>query len=247
MRMVATRLHTTNDDVKINVDHVREWCEHVLNYCDLLIVVVDKHYFEATKDILYGFGEKIKLFHIDPWISYTQPLNLMVEKALSLGAKELLFQSIEVTISLEDMERLEKHLDGNTLVVGAKLCEGHGDEGETCKLDGWTTPWNTLALWNLSKLALTGFLSVSSGNYENVPGGVEEVVTISLLQRLKPYSMNAKVIHLDSVEWDTEWSSEERQAYHEMKMASKDERAKIQLAALGVDAGDVIFVKDSND
>ena len=59
--------------------------------------------------------------------------------------------------------------------------------------------------------------------------------------------MNAKVIHLDSVEWDTEWTSEERQAYHEQKMASKDERSQIQLKELGIEPGDVIFVKDSDD
>lgn len=246
MRIAATRLHTSNDSVNIDVAYVHAWCFEVLEYCDLLIVVVDRAYFEAIKDVLYSYKEKIQLFHIDPWISYTQPLNLMVEKALSLGAKELLFQSIEVTISKEDMLRLERHLDGNTLVVGARLCDGHGDEGKSCTLDGWTTPWNTLAVWNLQKLALTGFLSVSSGNYEEIPGGVEEVVTISLLQRLKPYSMNAKVVDLDSVAWDTSWSSEERRAYHEEKMASKDSRAKVQLEALGLTAGDVIYVKDQH-
>jgi hypothetical protein len=196
----------------------------------------------ATKNVLNNFGKKIQLFHIHPWISFTQPLNLLVEKALSIGAKELLFQSIEVSIGLKDMLILEKELKADTLVVGAKLCDRHGHHHETCTINGWTSPWNTLALWNLEKLALTGFLSISSGNLQDIPGGIEEVVTISLLQRLQPKIMKAKLIKLSSVHWNTEWSSEERSAYHQKKMASKDERSQIQLQKLGVEAGEVIML-----
>ena len=242
MRMVATRLHSSNENSPIDVPSIQEWCNHVLNYCDVLIVVVDQRYMEATKDVLDDFGEKIQLFHIHPWISFTQPLNLLVEKALSIGAKELLFQSIEVTIGVEDMITLEKELNKETLVVGAKLCERHGDANRYVTLNGWTSPWNTLALWNLEKLALTGFLSISSGNLTNIPGGIEEVVTISLLQKLQPNSMNAKLIKLSSVHWNTEWSSKERSIYHQKKMASKDERSQIQLEKLGVNAGKVIML-----
>ena len=252
MRIVATRLHSSNENSPIDVSSIQTWCNHVLNYCDVLIVVVDKRYMEATKDVLENFEEKIQLFHIDPWISFTQPLNLLVEKALSLGAKELLFQSIEVTIGLVDMMRLEKELTSDTLVVGAKLCERHGNEKKEILLkseinikktiNGWTSPWNTLALWNIDKLGLTGFLSISSGNLTDIPGGIEEVVTISLLQKLHPKSMKAKLIKLSSVHWNTDWSSEERSAYHQKKMASKDERSQIQLKRLGVDAGSVLMI-----
>jgi hypothetical protein len=243
MRIVATRLHTTNENTPINIDKIAEWCEHVLNYCDILIVVVDKRYYEATHDILESYGERIQRFSIHPWISFTQPLNLLVEKALSMGAKELLFQSIEVSISLKDMILLEEQLQKDTLVVGAKLCERHGHDKKISTINGWTTPWNTLALWNLEKLALTGFLTISSGNLNNIKGGIEEVVTISLLQKLHPSSMNAKVIQLSSVVWNTNWSTEERSAYHQKKMMSKDERSQIQLKKLAVDAGSVIMVK----
>jgi len=242
MRMVATRLHSSNENSPIDVENIQNWCKHVLNYCDLLIVVVDQRYMEATKDVLNDFGERIQLFHVHPWISFTQPLNLLVEKALSIGAKELLFQSIEVTIGVEDMMRLEKELDSNTLIVGAKLCDKHGHHHETCTLNGWTSPWNTLALWNLEKLALTGFLSISSGNLTDIPGGIEEVVTISLLQQLQPNIMKAKLIKLSSVHWNTNWSSKERSSYHQKKMASKDERSQIQLQRLGVNAGEVIMI-----
>jgi len=242
MRMVATRLHSSNENSPIDVQNIQDWCKHVLNYCDLLIVVVDQRYMKATKDVLDDFGEKIQLFHIHPWISFTQPLNLLVEKALSIGAKELLFQSIEVTIGVEDMMILEKELDSNTLIVGAKLCERHGEKNEVCTINGWTSPWNTLALWNLEKLALTGFLTISSGNLTDIPGGIEEVVTISLLQKIQPNSMKAKLIKLSSVHWNTDWSSKERSIYHQKKMASKDERSQIQLKKLGINAGEVMIL-----
>ncbi|MEA3383870.1 MAG: hypothetical protein U9Q20_04230 [Campylobacterota bacterium] len=242
MRIVATRLHTTNEHVLVDSKKIYEWCNHVLKYCDKLIVVVDTKYLQAINNAKEDFQKKIEIFHIEPWISFTQPLNLLVEKALSLGAKELLFQSIEVEISLDDMETLESHLENDTLVVGAKLHNRHGHTNETCKIDGWSSPWNTLALWNIEKLGLTGFLSISSGNLENIPGGIEEVVTISLLQQLKVNQMKAKLINLSSVVWETSWDCEKREEYHENKMRSKDERAKKQLEKLGVKAGEVIII-----
>ncbi len=238
MRIVATRLHTTNENRLLNHEDIITWCNHVLNYCDILIVVVDTKYLKAIQDAKVDFKDKIQFFHIEPWISFTQPLNMLVEKALSLGAKELLFQSIEVEISLSDMEKLESHLTQDTLVVGAKLHTLHGDERQLCtQLNGWTTPWNTLALWNIEKLGLIGFLSISSGNLEDIPGGVEEVVTISLLQSLKQNQMKAKVVNLDSVVWSTTWDCDQREAYHKQKMESKDKRSKIQLEKLGIKAG----------
>ena len=248
MRIVATRLHTTNEDNIIDTKTIKVWCDHVMNYCDHLIVVVDTVYLESIQSAKESFKDKIEIFHIEPWISYTQPLNLMVEKALCLGAKELLFQSIEVEISLEDMIKLEKHLTKDTLVVGAKLHNIHGDEKQVCTtLDGCNTPWNTLALWNIEKLGLTGFLTISSGNLENIPGGIEEVVTISLLQQLKSNSMKAKVINLSNVEWTTQWNSEQREKYHQQKMITKNERSKIQLKKLGIEAGVVEMLCEKED
>lgn len=245
MRIVATRLHTTNEENLVSSASLYKWCNHVLNYCDKLIVVVDSIYLELIHNAKEDFKDKIEIFHISPWISFTQPLNLLVEKALSIGAKELLFQSIEVDISLEDMEKLENYLTKDTLVVGARLDETHGDEKQICTtLDGWHTPWNTLALWDIEKLGLTGFLSISSGNLEDIPGGIEEVVTISLLQQLKPNEMKAKVIDLESVHWNTKWSSTERKEYHKQKMKTKNERSQIQLEKLGIEAGVVEILSE---
>jgi hypothetical protein len=242
MRIVATRLHTKNEEKLIDNSTIYSWCQNVLEYCDLLIVVVDSNYLKSIQNAKEDFGEKIEMFHISPWISFTQPLNLLVEKALTMGANQLLFQSIEVSIDSNEIEKLFKHFDEDTLVVGAKLCELHCSGKDKTLLDGWNSPWNTLAMWDIQKLGLTGFLSVSSGNLENIPGGIEEVVTISLLQQLQPKKMKAKIINLPSLSWDTKWDSTERAQYHKKKMKTKNERAQIQLDKLNIKSGKVEII-----
>lgn len=239
-RVVATRLHTSNESIPIDMLKLHTWCEHALVYCDLLILVVDNRYFETLEGMFAEFGDRIKVFHIVPWISYTQPLNMIVEKALALHATHVLFQSIEVTIEKQDVEKLFTHMDDETLVVGAKLHEKHGEKLGEQKLNGWNTPWNTLALWNLQKLGLSGFMTISSGNIIGIPGGVEEVVAISVLQHLQPSQMKAKLIGLSSVHWDASWECEYRTKYHETKMASKEQRAYSQLDILNIKDGTVI-------
>ncbi|NEO49792.1 MAG: hypothetical protein F6K55_39125 [Moorea sp. SIO4A3] len=88
-----------------------------------------------------------------------------------------------------------------------------------------TSPWNTLALWNLSKLNITGFLGISSGLIKDVPGGMEEVTTISLLQQLYQNQAQAKLVKLSDLKWITTWNSQERQKYHQKKMLTKFLRA----------------------
>jgi len=236
-RAVATRLHTNNESIPIDMKKLHNWCDDVSGYCDVLILVVDHRYFEALEGIFSEFGDKIKVFHVNPWISYTQPLNMIVEKALALDITHVLFQSIEVSIKKKDVEILFSNLEEDTLVVGAKLHEKHGRIAGKQVLDGWNTPWNTLALWNLQKLGLTGFLTISSGNIKGIPGGVEEVVAISILQHLQPSQMKAKLVRLSSVHWDVSWDCEHRVKYHKVKMASKDERAFSQLEVLHIQDG----------
>jgi hypothetical protein len=54
--------------------------------------------------------------------------------------------------------------DSDTLVVGQSF-PGHDIHTETqlTALTGRTSPWNTLALWSLDKLAITGFLPLAEG------------------------------------------------------------------------------------
>jgi len=240
--IVATRLHTSNEAIPIDTQKLQKWCTQVLTYCDELILVVDHRYYVSLQEIFTQFQEKVRVFHIHPWISFTQPLNMIVEKALAQGATKLLFQSIEVTLEKEDVAKLALHLDKETLVVGAKLHPKHGAKKGKQPLNGWNTPWNTLALWDLQKLGLTGFLTISSGNIDAIAGGVEEVAAISLLQYLKPKTMQAKLVDLPTVHWDATWECALRTKYHESKMASKGERAFKQLQVLQIKDGKVVVL-----
>lgn len=66
-------------------------------------------------------------------------------------------QSLETTVGEDTVLDMEAHMGGaDDLVVGAAL-PGHAfQRGETVALTGVTTPWNTLALWDVSKLARLG-------------------------------------------------------------------------------------------
>ena len=51
---------------------------------------------------------------------------------------------------------METHIGPDDLVVGAALTGHAFEQGQTVELTGVTTPWNTLALWDVSKLAKLG-------------------------------------------------------------------------------------------
>ena len=73
-------------------------------------------------------------------------------------------------------------------------------------------------------------------------GGVEEVPVISLLQQLRPNEMKAKIVEVDFLRWEAEWSCENRMQYHQEKMQSKNSRASAQMHYLGIQAGEVIVI-----
>ncbi|CAN0604093.1 unnamed protein product, partial [Ectocarpus sp. 12 AP-2014] len=64
--------------------------------------------------------------------------------------------SLETTVGKDAVSDMEAHMGPPDLVVGAALT-GHAFQGgETVELTGVTTPWNTLALWDVAKLAKLG-------------------------------------------------------------------------------------------
>jgi hypothetical protein len=175
------------------------------------------------------------------------------------GGHQILFCSAETTCSAQSVQTLQSHLQADTAVVGACL-PGHEYKCQTAatatsddqqqqkqreptvvELNGRTSPWNTLALWDLRKLALTGFLLVSDGllsdDQTDPSFGIEEVVAISLLQRLLgPENAKAKLVQLtsSSVDWNQEFDDPERKKWHEQKMNSKRTRAARQLELTGL-------------
>ena len=136
------------------------------------------------------------------------------------------------------------------MVVGARL-KGHDFPSydftqETRVLRGTTVPWNTCALWNVQKLAKTGFSMVGDGFVKNSDAGVEEVTTISILQAIhKPDEAKAKLIELNSVVWKTKFANNlKRQVAHKRKMDSKNTRADSQMKLLGnIKPGSVIHIR----
>lgn len=191
---------------------------------------------------------------VQPWGQFVPALNALVSWAAPF-ADHILFCSVETTAPPSAIATLRSRMTPDTLVCGA-LLPGHeyhhhhqnGDAttpntpphgGIPTALNGRTTPWNTLALWDLKKLALTGFQLVSEGVHctSNEPSwaGVEEVVAIAVLQKLLgSENAVAKLVPTDGVEWDQTFDDPARQQWHEQKMKSKLERAAKQLEITGL-------------
>jgi hypothetical protein len=128
--------------------------------------------------------------------------------------------------------------------VGSRSCSS--SSYTVVPLNGRTTPWNTLAVWNLRQLARTGFVQVSEGlltDRQTEPSqGVEEVMAIALQQHLfGRQQCLAKLVQLDDQPndnnknsdnklWEESFRDPQRQAWHDAKMKSKLERAARQAA-----------------
>ncbi|CAM9677891.1 unnamed protein product, partial [Phaeothamnion confervicola] len=113
-------------------------------------------------------------------------------------------------------------------------------------LTGLTTPWNTLALWSVPRLARLGFLAVAEGLLPGVDGGIEEVTAIAALQMLAAARSRpgaAALLRLPGVSWEARWADDGRRRWHERKMASKASRAAAQMAALGLPEGAVYHIE----
>jgi len=188
----------------------------------------------------------IHVLPVTPWGKFVPALNAIVSWCARKGAQYLLFASAEVQLTEKVMEVMKQKLDlENTLVVGTVL-QGHeynnSADGEVeVELTGRTTPWNTCALWNVPKLALTGFLLVSDGLHPEEDGregsgGVEEACTIATLQRiLQPSNAQAKLVSIPGTSWGQDFGNDEkRREWHERKMMSKFTRAKRQLDLMGL-------------
>lgn len=73
-----------------------------------------------------------------------------------------------------DIWHVYQHMQPDTLVAGGafpghEFCVGeHVITGRKC-------PWNTFAMWDVRKLAITGFPLIGDGLGEDVPSGVEVI------------------------------------------------------------------------
>lgn len=210
---------------------------------------------------------QLHVLPVQPWGQFAPALNALVswaaafysEKKNNNNSQRILFCSAETTASAAAVAALRRHLTDDTAVAGLVL-PGHdfhsgknrNNEAVEVPLTGRTTPWNTLALWDVRKLARTGFQLVSEGivndSEQQNMAGVEEVVAIAVLQKLLGAEQaKAKLVQMQDgksgVVWDQTFGGDPaRQQWHEQKMQSKLSRADRQLQLLTGAGGTVHHV-----
>lgn len=76
-------------------------------------------------------------------------------------------------MNLDQVNTLLRYFDDSCLVVGPVFTGHEFSQGKN-KLRGRTCPWNTFAIWSLSKLSVVGFPLIGDGMAGKVEtGGVE--------------------------------------------------------------------------
>lgn len=255
--VIATRLHLGNASAPPSSELIQSWIRNLegmaasVGACHTLIAVdstpkiPDYDYVQVIREHVAtttttaantNTADPIIVVPVTPWGKFVPALNALVTCAYTeLDAKFILFVSAEVAVSAASIQELVKHCseeeqanDSYVLVAGATL-NGHVYQPNSIvTLNGRTSPWNTVAVWNVPKLILTGFLMVSDLGSN---AGVEECTAIAVHQQLFPQA-RAKLVRLNDVEWQDVFEDDERRQWHERKMNSKLERAAAQLKLL---------------
>lgn len=176
---------------------------------------------------------------IQPWIGISSTLNILLNH-LSSNDKTVLIQSVEIECTLHNVDRLRSYIkEDDVLCVGAVL-DGHQmlDSQLNKKylpIQGDTSPWNTLLLWNLEKLRRTGFPLCS--DFVNPPG-MEDSATIALQQKLFGGMKKNRALLVrfnENVSWLTQFDyDQDRYLKHQTKMNSKNNRTKQLLQMLEI-------------
>ena len=141
---VSDEKASTTDDF---IASVRELCTHLQR--------------ETSVQPFFG---RVRIIPMLYWGKFVPALNALIGTAAEQFPKatSLLLQSLEMDVDTTSIELLHSHFDhSRDLVVGAAM-PGHDfqpdPESQPIELSGLTSPWNTLALWNLEKLAKVGFV-----------------------------------------------------------------------------------------
>lgn len=252
--VIATRLHLGRASEPPSTEKIRGWIRNLqsmlesVDIAEKAIIAVDAtpkldnyDYVQAIRDQITSTS--LEVLPVAPWGKFVPALNALVVRAVEFDADQIMFVSAEVSASSSSIQELSKHCNDATVLVAGAALPGHvyqhSPENATSdhatplaptivELTGRTTPWNTLAVWNLSKLKLTGFLMVS--DTVGASSGVEECVAIAASQKLFSSSQSrAKLVHLSDVSWEETFDDVERRKWHEQKMKSKVERPALQL------------------
>lgn len=195
-----------------------------------------------------AFAGQVEIIPMLYWGKFVPALNALIGTAADRfpEADVLLLQSLEIDIDAIGVASLLLQFDSKTdLVVGAVL-PGHDFQPDLSKqpveLNGLTSPWNTLALWNLEALTKVGFALMGDALRLEVDGigsaaGIEEVATVAMYQQLyanSTFPTRAKLVRVPSIAWEIhDLHDPKRLEWHNQKMASKQQRAAMQLAHFG--------------
>jgi hypothetical protein len=210
---------------------VERWVDNANTFSESLIVAVDE---TAREEFTAYFTDKgVHQIPIQFWFGYSLILNALVQQSAKLGHNHLFIQSVDIAASKQDIVNLMSHMQEDTLVVGARLAPSHGGKPGIVPLNGRTSPWNTFAIWNIQRLSMLGFQGVSDAV---MTGGMEEVVTIALHQRLFPDMSKAKLLPLGH-HFGVSPGSGRDSNHFESKLEWKNRRANSQLVILGLDNG----------
>jgi len=204
----------------------------------------------ARPELNPGADETIvELLPVQPW-NFTVPLNASIIHAHKLGGSKIAFISLEMTTTADQLSQILTLWSKETLVIGkaldphsfggmSKTVDSHTTVEDFVELTGLTSPWNTFAIWDLSKLAKTGFLVLSDTNVKPSQSAIEEVPTIALHQHLFPGDSEAILVRMidsntSTSDWDTNWNDPQRAAWQRSKLATKGLSAlsHLQLLAL---------------
>ena len=189
---------------------------------------------------------------IKPWIGISTPLNILLNH-LSSTETSVIIQSVEIQCTSEQIHCLQSYLhEENVLCVGAVL-DGHQMFDQPASrthlpLQGDTSPWNTLIIWNLEKLRRTGFPLCC--DFVNPPG-MEDSAVIALQQKLfgGMTRNRALLVQLNTViHWHNQFSNDsERSVRHQIKMQSKNLRTRQLLQMLSITSDDQIGIEYVNE
>eukprot|EP00931_Biecheleriopsis_adriatica_P076822 TRINITY_DN50494_c0_g1_i1.p1 TRINITY_DN50494_c0_g1~~TRINITY_DN50494_c0_g1_i1.p1 ORF type:complete len:388 (+),score=70.96 TRINITY_DN50494_c0_g1_i1:68-1231(+) len=188
----ATRLHFPESETSIppkTEEHLRNYVASVRRVGVPAAIAVKSHAEEVQRicsEVAPDFH--VCVLHVPCWGAFVPALNALLRYAttghhcLASGAHHkfqyILYQSLETICTREVLQLLLEHgSNRHTLVVGPVL-NGHDfDEGEQV-LNGRTSPWNTLALWNVRMLSITGFLHIAEGLPEiDLGDGIQSINT----------------------------------------------------------------------
>lgn len=182
----GTRMHLKPDQSEIpeaTAEHLRRYVQQARKLGVITAIAVNSHV-DKVKQIAEEAEPDLTLhvLHVPCWGAFVPALNALLNFAQRKGAKYILYQSLEVCCTRDVLQRVLDHHGSDCLVVGP-VFEGHNFRPGEQILDGRSSPWNTLALWSVRKLALTGFLCIADG-LPDVPPSMNREMGQNVLQTM---------------------------------------------------------------